>query len=321
MSEPPAIETVVRCADLGATLAFLTQHCAFGVESIRPADDPRVAVLVRGAIRLRLERDAPSAPAPSIPSPTGLVVSRASETPSHEGRAGMRYRDLIPRRLGGRVIGSCITIERGGPVTDWVHFHRVEWQLIYCRKGEVTVVYEDQGPPFTMRAGDCVLQPPGIRHRVLESSAGLEVVEFASPAEHETLADAALALPTPESCPDREFSGQRFTRHVAESAAWSAPDASGFEARDLGLARASAGRVSARVLRPSRAPPPAERSHEGELLALVVLRGVVTLANAGRDATRLESGDAVSIPRDLPFTLRDASPDLELLEVVAPAAG
>ena len=39
------------------------------------------------------------------------------------------------------------------------------------------MVYEDQGEPFIMREGDCVLQPPQIRHRVLESSGPLEVIE------------------------------------------------------------------------------------------------------------------------------------------------
>ena len=52
-----------------------------------------------------------------------------------------------------------------------------------------------------MHPGDCVLQPPQIRHRVLESSAGLEVLEISCPAEHETWADADLDLPTTEVRP------------------------------------------------------------------------------------------------------------------------
>ena len=53
----------------------------------------------------------------------------------------------------------------GGPVPDWVHFHKVRFQLIYCWHGWVRVVYEDQGDPFVLQAGDCVIQPPQIRHR------------------------------------------------------------------------------------------------------------------------------------------------------------
>ena len=75
---------------------------------------------------------------------------------SGEGRAGMHYRDLIPGRLGGRYIASHITIAQGGPVADWVHYHLIAFQLICIRSGWVRVVYEDQGAPFIMAAGDMV---------------------------------------------------------------------------------------------------------------------------------------------------------------------
>ena len=44
-------------------------------------------------------------------------------------------------------------MSQGGPVADWVHFHRVALQLIYVRCGWVRVVYEDQGEPFVMQPG------------------------------------------------------------------------------------------------------------------------------------------------------------------------
>ncbi len=124
------------------------------------------------------------------------------------GRAGMEYRDLIPGRLGGRFVASQIRIRDGGPVADWVHYHRIRFQMIYCLKGWVRLVYEDQGEPFILNEGDCVLQPPEIRHRVLESSPGLEVIEIGCPAVHETYADHAMTLPTPVSRPDRRFGVQ-----------------------------------------------------------------------------------------------------------------
>ena len=107
----------------------------------------------------------------------------------------MRYRDLIPDRWGGSFVASHITIPEGGPVPDYVHFHKVRFQMIFVKSGWVRLVYEDQGDPFVMVAGDCVLQPPEIRHRVLESSPGLEVIEIGCPALHETIADWSLALP------------------------------------------------------------------------------------------------------------------------------
>lgn len=118
----------------------------------------------------------------------------------------MEYRDLIPDRQGGRFIASHIRIPQGGPVPDYVHYHKIRFQMIFCVRGWVRLVYEDQGPPIVIEAGDAVLQPPEIRHRVLECSEGFEA-EVASPAEHETWLDHELGLPTPAVRRDRDFRG------------------------------------------------------------------------------------------------------------------
>ena len=153
------------------------------------------------------------------------------------GRAGMQYRDLIPGRLGGAVIASHIRIPDGGPVPDMVHYHTIGFQLIYCHRGWVDLVYEDQGPPFRLEAGDCVIQPPEIRHRVLYASDAIEVVEIGVPAEHVTSIDHDLELPTPHLRPDRGFGTapwgpQRFCRSVASGAVWEPFRLPGFEARE-----------------------------------------------------------------------------------------
>lgn len=176
-----------------------------------------------------------------------MTVSRLADARWEVGRAEMLYRDLVPGQDGGRLIASHIKIPAGGPVPDWVHFHTVSFQIIYCWRGWVRVVYEDQGPPFVLEAGDCVLQPPRIRHRVLECSPGLEVVEVASPAEHATAADPDLALPTAALRPERTFEGQCFLRHRAAGATWLREGS--LEWRDLGIAGATGGLVSARVAR------------------------------------------------------------------------
>ncbi|HEX5062186.1 MAG TPA: hypothetical protein VFV99_22605 [Kofleriaceae bacterium] len=217
--------TELRCADLDAAVA---EHAArgFRIDMIMPADDPETIEMSCGDTRVRLLRDAPT---------------RTIDGHWHQGRAGMEYRDLIPDRRGGRLIASHIRIRDGGPVPDYVHYHAITFQLIYVRAGWVRVVYEDQGPPFVMHAGDCVVQPPLIRHRVLEASPGLEVIELASPARHATYADHELQLPAPSVRPDRDFSGQRFSWHRA--AATRAP------VEDLGVAAATGGLVTARILR------------------------------------------------------------------------
>jgi quercetin dioxygenase-like cupin family protein len=220
------------------------------------------------------------------PAATSLVIHRfnAGEAPGawnkdagNEGRAGMRYRDLIPGRWTGHFIASHIQIPVGGPVPDYVHYHDVRFQMIYCHRGWVRVVYEDQGPPFVMRAGDCVPQPPGIRHRVLEASDGLEVIEIRCPALHATHVDHDLVLPTAEIRPDRVFGGQRFNRHQATEASWHPWRLPGFEARDLGISTATNGRASATVARPVTSDARRALKHPGGFQFLFVLAGTLSL--------------------------------------------
>ncbi|MGB4989659.1 MAG: cupin domain-containing protein, partial [Pyrinomonadaceae bacterium] len=146
-----------------------------------------------------------------------LTHARASATEDWiTGRAGMEYRDLIPDRMDGEVIASHIRLTKGGEVPDYVHYHKVDFQLIRCLKGRIKVVYEDQGEPFWLEPGDYVIQPPEIRHRVLECTEGSEVMEISIPAEHETWIDHEMTLPTRTVNPERLFSGQRFVHHLAE---------------------------------------------------------------------------------------------------------
>ena len=135
------------------------------------------------------------------------------------GRAGMLYRDLTPDNLKAQAIVSHIRLSFDGEVPDYVHYHKVEFQAIYCLKGRIKVVYEDQGPPFWLKPGDCVLQPPEIRHRVLECEANSEVIEVTMPAEHETWADHEIELPTNELDPDRVFRTQKFVKLSAHNVA------------------------------------------------------------------------------------------------------
>jgi len=179
---------------------------------IMPADDPREAIVSKNEERIRLSKSVP--PAVSGGSPPDGTQTWIT------GRAGMEYRDLIPDRLDGRVIASHIRITKGGDVPDYVHYHKIRFQMIYCKSGSIRVVYEDHGAPFVLESGDCVLQPPEIRHRVLESSAGAEVIEVSSPAEHETWLEHEIELPTVDVNFDRDFSGQQFVRHVARDAKW-----------------------------------------------------------------------------------------------------
>jgi quercetin dioxygenase-like cupin family protein len=351
-----AAEVVLPCPNLDETVAFFTDRLGFRVAAVVPADDPSEVLLDGHGLRVRLRRGAGGAPgalrllvtdpstfaagALELVAPNGTRVEiAAAEPPIHlpplqpsfsltrrdraewrVGRAGMRYRDLIPDRQGGRFIASHIVIPDGGPVPDYVHFHRIRFQLIYCYAGWVRVVYEDQGPPFVMDPGDCVLQPPRIRHRVLESAAGAEVIEIACPAEHETRADPALDLPTKTTRADRDFDGQRFVRHELSAATWHPWRCEGFEARDLGIDRATGGAASVSVVRGRDGATLPVRRHEGELLFTVVLRGAVVMRSDGRAPDALTAGDAFVVPAGQGYALQECRDGLELLEVAVSSA-
>jgi quercetin dioxygenase-like cupin family protein len=301
----PAADVVIPCADLGAALTAYAD-LGFRLDAIFPADDPAVATLSGHGLRLRLERDPSSRPTRTTGDDGAWV----------EGRAGMRYRDLLPGRLGGRVIASHIRIADAGPVADYVHYHDVRFQMIHCHRGWVRVVYEDQGPPFVLAPGDCVLQPPGIRHRVLEAGADTEVIEVSAPAEHVTHVEHAMELPTATARPERVFRGQRFVRHEAASAEWRPGRRAGFEARDTGIGEATGGLAQVHVLRRRQpAGPPAEAwRHDGELLFVLVLRGEATLQRAGGEARRLGEGEGVALPPGAAHTWTRCD-EVELLEV------
>lgn len=227
----------------------------------------------------------------------------------------MLYRDLVPSRLGGAVIASHIRVPGSGPVPDWVHFHRVAFQMIFCRRGRVRLVYEDQGPPFELEPGDCVLQPPEIRHRVLESD-GLEVVEVTCPSAHETVADEEMTLPTEAYRPDRRFGGQVFVRHRAREAAWRPTWADGFEARDTGIGEATGGVARARVVRGAAGARVELPPHGDTVRFLFVLEGAIALA-AGEARARLAIDESAVVPPGVPWSFETTGPD-EVLEVVVP---
>ena len=303
-------ETELVCAELTPAIDRLV-GLGYRLDAIYPADDPHTAILTGkdGAVRLSSRPDAPRPTTDLPPFASEFVISRGGD--AGEGRAGMLYRDLIPGRLGGRYIASLITLTEGGPVADWVHFHRIALQLICVRSGWVRVVYEDQGEPFVMRAGDVVLQAPGIRHRVLESSPGLEVVEITCPALHETFADHDLALPNDRIDPERLFGGQRFLRHIAEQTEWT-PFAGG-NSQETEVGEATNGLAAVRVVRSTNACPISFPPNDGELVFGFVLDGSAILDFRGRHD--LLRSDAFVIPPEEPWSLRDATPDARLLHV------
>lgn len=337
--------------ELRDDLPFYTKVLGMRLDMIYPADNPEVAVLSGHGLRIRIQKGA-AEPAGTLriltddpegfaggarvlTAPNGtrveidelnpplvlpstehaFVVRRlADQAPWVIGRAGMEYRDLIPTRLGGAMIASHIRVP-DGPVPDMVHFHKVGFQLIFCVAGWVDVYYEDQGGILRIEAGDCFIQPPGIRHKVLHSE-GVQVVEIGVPAEHVTEIDHDMTLPTPHFRPDREWEGQRFVHSLAKDGVFAPYRIPGFEARDTLIHANTKGVASVMVARPNGVAP--WTRHHGDILFGFVIAGEMTLEGQGKDPYRLTVGDAFVIPPEMATRYADCTADLQLLEVSLP---
>jgi Cupin domain len=66
------------------------------------------------------------------------------------------------------------------------HFHEVDFQMVYVLKGWIKGEYDGAGV-VTMREGSCWLQPPKIKHTVLDYSDDCELLEIIMPADFATV--------------------------------------------------------------------------------------------------------------------------------------
>jgi quercetin dioxygenase-like cupin family protein len=336
--EPVSAGVVIGCDDLAPTLTFYTEVLGFRVQTIHPADGPTHATLIGHGLRIHLQPG--STPLAvlrillphgspllhsTLTAPNGTIIECVSSTKemnvpplvsdlvvTHQdgtdawgtGRAGMMYRDLIPGRQGNSVIASSIRIEQAGPVPDYVHFHEVLFQLIFCRSGWVRVLYEDQGDSFVLGPGDCVIQPPTIRHRVLESSDNLEVLEIGYPAEHFTHADPLTQLPTSSVNPLRTWSGQSFIRHTSSQATW-APFGEQAQITDTNIHQATQGLADVRIIKSeSAASWPHTFVAEKQLTFLFVLQGSATVITNENGSHALNPGSSIVIPCGDSYTVK-----------------
>lgn len=98
-------------------------------------------------------------------------------------RGYFEYRDLgIADATNGEVVAHVIRAKQGHNATGQWHVHDCKFQMYYVLKGWARFEYEGQGVK-TVKPGDCVLQPAGIRHREIEHSPDLELIEIVSPAD------------------------------------------------------------------------------------------------------------------------------------------
>jgi len=104
-------------------------------------------------------------------------------------RAYAHYRDLgiaeashgLARAHVIRLIGPCNPAE-----VSKLHFHDVEFQMVYVLKGWVKTYMEGQGETM-MKQGSAWTQPPKIKHLIMDYSDDVELLEVILPAEFKTV--------------------------------------------------------------------------------------------------------------------------------------
>jgi mannose-6-phosphate isomerase-like protein (cupin superfamily) len=108
-------------------------------------------------------------------------------------RTYAKYRDLgiadasngLARAHVIRLIGPCNPAE-----VSKLHFHDVEFQMVYVLKGWVKTYMEGQGETL-MQQGSAWTQPPRIKHLIIDYSDDVELLEVILPADFKTVELAA----------------------------------------------------------------------------------------------------------------------------------
>jgi mannose-6-phosphate isomerase-like protein (cupin superfamily) len=104
-------------------------------------------------------------------------------------RAYAKYRDLgIADATHGLAQAHVIRLQ--GPCdpaeVSKLHFHAVEFQMVYVLKGWVKTYMDGQGETL-MKEGSAWTQPPKIKHMILDYSDDVELLEVILPAEFKTV--------------------------------------------------------------------------------------------------------------------------------------
>lgn len=104
-------------------------------------------------------------------------------------RAYAKYRDLgIAAASHGLAQAHVIRLQ--GPCdpaeVSKLHFHDVDFQIVYVLKGWVKTYMDGQGETL-MQQGSAWTQPPKIKHMILDYSDDVELLEVILPAEFRTV--------------------------------------------------------------------------------------------------------------------------------------
>jgi hypothetical protein len=158
----------------------------------KAAGKPASKTAAKSSARKKLKAKARAVPAVKRARPKQRIAIshyRDEDFKADGLRAYAHYRDLgvaaasngLARAHVIRLIGPCNPAE-----VSKLHFHDVEFQMVYVLKGWVKTYLEGQGETL-MQAGSAWTQPPRIKHLILDYSDDVELLEVILPAEFKTV--------------------------------------------------------------------------------------------------------------------------------------
>ncbi|WP_213738410.1 cupin domain-containing protein [Bradyrhizobium sp. dw_411] len=161
-------------------------------KSTRKASKPASKTAAKPSARKKLKSKARAAPAAKRARPKQRIAIshyRDEDFKADGLRAYAHYRDLgvaaasqgVAQAHVIRLIGPCNPAE-----VSKLHFHDVEFQMVYVLKGWVKTYLEGQGETL-MQTGSAWTQPPRVKHLILDYSDDVELLEVILPAEFKTV--------------------------------------------------------------------------------------------------------------------------------------
>jgi hypothetical protein len=167
-----------------------TSRAAAKSAAQRKSPARKVAAKSSARKKLSARGRAQARPRRGVPKQRVAISHHRDEDFKADGlRAYAKYRDLgIADATGGlarahviRLIGPCDPQE-----VSKLHFHDVDFQMVYVLKGWVKTYMEGLGENL-MKEGSSWTQPPRIRHLIMDYSDDVELLEVILPADFKTV--------------------------------------------------------------------------------------------------------------------------------------
>ncbi|HZH07376.1 MAG TPA: cupin domain-containing protein [Lautropia sp.] len=101
---------------------------------------------------------------------------------------GNAYRELaLGAATGGRVgLRHLLSTAAFEKETGW-HWHDMDAHAVFVIRGHITFRFRDIDGEHVVRAGECITQPAGVPHNVVDRSSDLELLEVTLPQRFSTM--------------------------------------------------------------------------------------------------------------------------------------